>query len=185
VVAASEAGAGTIIVSGTSRSPYKLRLAEALGADHTIEADTEDLPARVMEITKGRGVDVVLDTVPVAAQPVVDAVEVARIGGTIVLGGIKGRQTVTLDVDRVLYKELTIKGVYSQARDAYIEAFRMLAENKYRLERLHTDEFALEDAEQAILTMARERNPERNPICVSLHPEASTMGTLGVGDGHT
>lgn len=182
VVAAREAGAGAIIVSGTSRSPYKLRLAEALGADHTIEADTEDLVARVMGVTEGRGADVVLDVVPVAAQPVVDAIEVARIGGTIVLGGIKGhQQAVTLDVDRVLYKELTIKGVYSQAREAYIEAFRMLAENKYRLERLHTDEFPLEDAERAILTLGRERDLDRNPICVSLHPEASTMGTLAAG----
>ena len=175
VVAAREAGASKIIVSGTSRSPYKLRLAEALGADHTIEADKEDLPNEVMEITAGRGVDVVLDVVPIEGQPVVDAVSVARIGATIVLGGIKGRQKVTMDVDSVLYKELTIKGAYSQARDSYIEAFRMLAENKYQLERLHTDEFLLEDAEEAILTLGREKNIDRKPVCISLHPDASTM----------
>jgi threonine dehydrogenase-like Zn-dependent dehydrogenase len=184
VVAAREAGAGTIIVTGTSRSPHKLRLAEALGADHTIEADREDTVQRVMEITAGRGADVVVDIVPVAAQPVLDAVEVARIGGTIVLSGIKGAGgAVNLDVDRVLYKELTIKGVYSQARDAYIEAFRMLAENKYRLERLHTHEFALEDAEEAVLTLGRERNLDQHPVCVSLHPDAATMAGGRVGPG--
>ena len=182
VVAAREAGAGTIILTGTSRSPYKLRMAEALGADHTIEADAEDTVARVMEITAGRGVDVVLDVVPVAAGPVLDAVEVARIGGTIVLGGIKGAGgAVDLDVDRVLYKELTIKGVYSQAREAYVEAFRMLAENKYRLERLHTDEYELASAEEAILTLGRERNPEEQPICVTLHPDTTTMAARGAG----
>ena len=99
----------------------------------------------------------------------------ARIGATIVLGGIKGRQKVTMDVDSVLYKELTIKGAYSQARASYIEAFRMLAENKYQLERLHTDEFLLEDAEEAILTLGREINIDRKPVCISLHPDASTM----------
>ncbi len=176
VVAAREAGAGKIILTGTSRSPYKLRMAEALGADVTIESDREDTVARVMEITNGRGVDVVVDIVPVAAQPVLDAVEVTRIGGTIVLSGIKGSAgAVTLDVDRVLYKELTIKGVYSQGREAYIEAFRLLAENTYRLERLHSHEFPLEDAEEAVLTLGRERNPEQQPICVSLHPDATTM----------
>ena len=128
-----------------------------------------------MEITAGRGVDVVLDVVPIEGQPVVDAVTVARIGATIVLGGIKGRQKVTMDVDSVLYKELTIKGAYSQARASYIEAFRMLAENKYQLERLHTDEFLLEDAEEAILTLGREINIDRKPVCISLHPDASTM----------
>ena len=63
VVAAREAGASTIVVTGTSRSAYKLRLAEALGADHTIEADREDTVERVMAITGGRGVDVALDVV--------------------------------------------------------------------------------------------------------------------------
>jgi len=78
----------------------------------------------------------------------------------------------------VLYKELTIKGVYSQGRDAYVEAFRLLAENKYRLDRLHTHEFALDDAEEAVLTLGRERNPDQEPICVSLHPDATTMAGL-------
>jgi threonine dehydrogenase-like Zn-dependent dehydrogenase len=179
VVAAHEAGAGKIILTGTSRSPYKLRMAEALGADFTIEADREDTVARVMEITDGRGVDVVVDIVPVAAQPVLDAVEVARIGGTIVLSGIKGSGgAVTLDVDRVLYKELTIQGVYSQGREAYIEAFRLLADNTYRLERLHTHEFPLESAEEAVLTLGRERNPDQQPICVTLHPDTTTMAAV-------
>ena len=177
VVAAREAGAGTIIITGTSRSAHKLRLAEALGADYSIEADREDTVTRVMEITNGRGVDVVLDVVPVAAKPIADAVEVARIGGTIVLSGIKGKdENVSLDVDRVLYKELTIKGVYSQAREAYVEAFRLLAENNYRLERLHTHEYPLERAEEALQTLGRERNPEEQPICVSLHPDPATIG---------
>ena len=34
----------------------------------------------------------------------------------------------------------------------------------------HTHEYALEDAEEALQTMARERNPDAEPICVSLHP---------------
>ena len=33
-------------------------------------------------------------------------------------------------------KELVLKGVYSQAREAYLEAFRLLERNDYRLERL-------------------------------------------------
>lgn len=175
VVAAREAGAKTIIVTGTSRTPAKLRLAEALGAHFTIAADTENVVERVMEITHGRGVDVVLDVVPVAAQPIVDAVEVARIGGTIVLSGIKGRGGVSLNIDRVLYKELTIKGVYSQAQEAYIEAFRIIAENKYDLARLHTHEFLLDDAEEALLTLGKERLSEETPICVTLHPDRATL----------
>ncbi|MEC7488386.1 MAG: zinc-binding dehydrogenase [Pseudomonadota bacterium] len=179
VVAAREAGVSTIIVTGTSRSVHKLRLAKALGADYTIESDREDVVTRVMEITNNRGADVVLDVVPFFAQPIVDAIEVARIGGTVVLSGIKGQdEIVKLDVDRVIYKELSIKGVYSQAREAYVEAFRILAENKYRLERLHTHEFMLDRAEEALQTLGRDQNTKERPICISLHPDASTMNTL-------
>ena len=160
VVAAREAGARTIIVTGTSRSAYKLRLAEALGADHTIEADRENVVERVMAITGGRGVDVALDVVPGAASAVEDAVAATRIGGTVVLSGIKAKdQVVALDVEAVIYKELAIRGVYSQARDAYVEAFRMLAENKYRLERLHTHEYDLDDARACVAQAFRRGGP--------------------------
>ena len=136
-----------------------------------------------MEITDDRGADVVLDVVPFSAQPIVDAVEVARIGGKVVLSGIKGQdEVVKLDVDKVIYKELSIKGVYSQAREAYIEAFRMLSENKYRLERLHTHEYILPNAVEALKTLGREQNTHERPICVSLHPDASTMNTLSNTD---
>ena len=138
---------------------------------YTIEADRENVVERVMAITGGRGVDVALDVVPGAASAVEDAVAATRIGGTVVLSGIKAKdQVVALDVEAVIYKELAIRGVYSQARDAYVEAFRMLEENKYRLERLHTHEYDLDDAEEALQTMGRERNPDAEPICVSLHP---------------
>ena len=174
VVAAREAGAGTIIVTGTSRSAYKLRIAQALGAHHVIAADTENVVDRVMAITKGRGVDVVLDVVPAATQPVIDAVAVCRIGGTIVLSGIKGGdRTVNLDTDRILYKELVIRGVYSQARESYREAFRMLGENRYRLEMLHTHRYPLARVEEAIQTLAHERDKGAEPVCVSIHPERS------------
>ena len=129
-----------------------------------------------MAITGGKGVDVALDVVPGGAGPVRDAIAAARIGGTVVLGGIKGKdETVDLDVEAVIYKELVIKGVYSQAREAYIEAFRLLEQNAYRLERLHTHEFPLERAAEALETLGRERDTDQQPICVSLHPDASTM----------
>ncbi|MGH6718142.1 MAG: zinc-dependent alcohol dehydrogenase [Alphaproteobacteria bacterium] len=170
VVACREAGAGTIIVTGLGRDAHKLALARALGAHHTIVADAEDTVARVRAITAGRGVDVVLDVVPAAPQPVLHAVEAVRPGGTIVIAGVKGgRTTVALDTDRVLFKELTIRGVYSQGRPAYEEALRLLAENRYGLERLHTHDFPLEQAAEAIMTLAGEI-AGREAIGVSLRP---------------
>jgi len=170
VVACREAGAGTIIVTGLERDAHKLSLARALGAHHTIVADREDTVVRVQAITGGRGVDVVVDVVPAAPHPVLHAVEAVRVGGTVVIAGVKGKDTrVQLDTDKVLFKELTIHGVYSQGRPAYDQALRMLAENRYDLARLHTHAFPLEKAEEALLTLGGEVQG-REAICVSLHP---------------
>lgn len=50
-------------VIGTAGSPEKVALAKAHGCDHAIDYRAEDFPARVREITGGRGVDVVYDGV--------------------------------------------------------------------------------------------------------------------------
>lgn len=50
-------------VIGTVGSEEKAELARAHGYDHVINYRTEDFVARVKEITKGRGVDVVYDSV--------------------------------------------------------------------------------------------------------------------------
>ncbi len=170
VIACREAGAGTIIVTGLRRDAHKLALARALGAHHTIIADEEDTVERVLAITGGRGVDVAIDVVPASPQPIVDAVGAVRIGGTVVIGGVKGGTTkVALDSDRILFRELTIRGVYSQGSAAYAQALRLLAENRYDLARLHTHSFPLEEADTAIRTLAGEvRGVEA--VSVSLHP---------------
>lgn len=50
-------------VIGTAGSAEKVRLAQANGYDHVINYSDDDFVARVMEITGGRGVDVVYDSV--------------------------------------------------------------------------------------------------------------------------
>lgn len=52
-----------VTVIGTAGSEEKCALAKAHGADHVINYNTEDFAARVKEITNGRGVDVVYDSV--------------------------------------------------------------------------------------------------------------------------
>jgi threonine dehydrogenase-like Zn-dependent dehydrogenase len=175
VVAARRAGASLIIVTGTSRSKKKMQLARALGAHHVIAADTENVVERINEITGGRGVDVIVDTVPVATKPIVDAIEVARVGATLVLAGIKGPVGVSLNVDRLVYKEMHLVGVYSQGYESYIEAFRILDERPPDLAQMHTHEFPLDRADEALKVFGRELPSAAEPICMTLHPDPATM----------
>ncbi|MCL4764693.1 MAG: quinone oxidoreductase [Hyphomicrobiaceae bacterium] len=50
-------------IIGTAGSPEKMKLAQEHGCTHVIDYRTEDFAARTKEITKGRGVDVVYDSV--------------------------------------------------------------------------------------------------------------------------
>lgn len=51
------------IVIGTAGGPEKVRIAQEHGCHHVIDYRAEDFPARVRELTGGRGVDVVYDGV--------------------------------------------------------------------------------------------------------------------------
>ena len=155
VIAARSAGADTIVVLGLSRDARKLALARELGADHTIDVDTEDPRVRVKELTGGRGADVVIEVSANAAEPVADALHYVATGGRIVLAGVKGFKPVPDFVsDLVVVKEVTIHGAFGVTSHAYRAAIRLIESERVPLARMHTHDFALPDAERAIETLA-------------------------------
>ncbi len=154
VIAARAAGAGKIIVTDLARSAGKLDFARELGADATIVADTEDVVARVSDLTGGRGADVVVDVTPTATQPILDAVAFVRNGGTIVLSGVKGGPRTELDTDEVVRKSITLRGVFTVDSPAYRRAIRLLESGSQPFDRLHTASYSLERAEEAIHHLA-------------------------------
>lgn len=170
LVAAREAGAAQVIVTGLMKDAHKLSLAREFGADATVIADREDTVARVLELTRGEGADVVVDVTAVSVQPIADAVEIAKPGGTIIIAGVKGSgATISLVTDKILTKELTIKGVWSQDLRAFEPALRLIESRKYPLEKMHTHTFGLNEVDRAIRTLAG-RVAGENAIHVSVAP---------------
>ncbi len=86
-VICKQAGASLIIVTGTSKDAARMEVAKTLGADHVIDVQKEDPLARIMEITGGKGIDVVLDcTAGAGTIPILLGVEaLKRKGGTMVI----------------------------------------------------------------------------------------------------
>ena len=157
VLACREVGAGTIIVTGLAADARKLELARLFGADHTIDVDNENAVERVRAITNGRGADVVVDVSAYATAPVRDALKIARPGGTIVLAGVKGFRPVEDFVsDLVVLKELRILGAIGVTSSGYRAAIRMIERRQSPIERMHTHDFDLQDADLAIRTLGRE-----------------------------
>ena len=169
ILASKYVGAGLIIATGLGRDAKKLELAKEFGADHTINVDEEDTVERVKELTGGDGVDVVLDLTPMAQQPVRDAINAVRWGGTIVLAGLKGHQEIPVTTDMLINKALTVKGAFSVDAAAYTDAIKLIESGKFPLEKMQTHRYGLDDVEHAIRLLAGEV-PGEDGIHVAVMP---------------
>jgi threonine dehydrogenase-like Zn-dependent dehydrogenase len=157
VVACREAGAAKILVTGLAVDARKLALARELGADVAIDVENEDARRRVLEETGGRGADVVVDVSSYSTAPVAEALDFVAPGGTIVLAGVKGWNPIPDFVsDKIVMKEIRILGAIGVTSSGYRKAIALLESRRRPLERMHTHDFALRDAELAIRTLARE-----------------------------
>lgn len=154
VIAARAAGAGQIIITDLARAAYKLDFARELGAHATIVADEEDVRARIESLTGGRLADVVVDVTPVATQPILDAIDVVRAGGTVVIGGVKGGPTTPIDTDVLVRKSITLRGVFTVDSASYVKAIRLLEQGAAPFARMRTATYGLARAEEAVHHLA-------------------------------
>lgn len=93
-------------VLATISSPEKAALAEAAGADHTINYRSEDVGARIREITGGKGVDRIIDMDITANAKLIPAV--LRPRGTVVIYGIGGPEA-TIPAQYCLTAQIELK----------------------------------------------------------------------------
>jgi len=71
-----------------------------------------------------------------------------------VLAGVKGFKAVPDFIsDLVVVKEITIKGAFGVTWHAYESAIRLIESGRVPLERMHTHDFPLERADEAIRTL--------------------------------
>jgi len=157
VLACREAGAAQIIVTGLEADATKLDLARRFGAHATIDVQNEDTRRRIRELTNGQGADVVVDVSSYAVAPVADALDYVRMGGTVVLAGVKGFKEIPGFIsDKIVMKEISIRGAIGVTSTGYANAIRLLEARKYPVEAMHTHDFDLREAELAIRTLARQ-----------------------------
>ena len=71
--------------------------------------------------------------------------------------------------DRVVAKDLTIRGVFGVDFHAYAPAVKLIESGKYPLEKMHTHTLPLEEAERALQILAREV-PGEDAIHIALVP---------------
>ena len=168
-VACKQAGASLIIVTGTTRDAARLELAKRLGADAVIDVQTEDPLARIMELTGGKGLDVVLDcTSGAGTAPVMLGIDaLKRREGTLL---IQGELAAFPDfpVKKVTEKSITIKSARGHSFRACELAVKQLASGRFPLQELVTHRFGLSDVDRAIRAVGGEAGED--VVHVSLLP---------------
>jgi threonine dehydrogenase-like Zn-dependent dehydrogenase len=163
VLACREAGASKIIVTGLAADARKLELAKEFGADHVIDVENENPKQRIQELTDGHGARVVVDVSSYSTKPVTDALDFVAMGGTVVLAGVKGFKPIPDFVsDKIVMKEIRIQGAIGVTSTGYSSAIRLVESGRYPLEKMHTHDFGLLEAELAIKTLARQIEGEES-----------------------
>ncbi|MFL6679832.1 MAG: NAD(P)H-quinone oxidoreductase [Burkholderiaceae bacterium] len=107
-------------VIATAGSADKCARCVELGADHAVDYRTEDFAARALEITGGKGVDVVLDMV--GGDYVAREVSCMAEDGRLVLIAVQGGTKAQFDAGLVLRKRLVITGSTLRPRPVAFKA---------------------------------------------------------------
>lgn len=161
VIAAKEAGASCIIVTGlsTPADERRLALARQLGADHIVNVDRQDLFQAVSDATGGDMADLVIDCASGGTETVTSAIGLARKSGRIILGGRKFKAIPDFDSDVLISRFLTVKGMRGHSYDAVELGLGIIASGKYALDGMCTHTFALGDVDQALRTVGGQGLP--------------------------
>lgn len=91
-----------------TRGRGKAAVLAGLGAAHVIVSDEEDVPARVMEITGGKGARIVFDAL--GGAPMVALVPAVAEGGYLISYGMLSGYDVTLNVPVLMMANVTLRG---------------------------------------------------------------------------
>jgi threonine dehydrogenase-like Zn-dependent dehydrogenase len=130
----------------------KLALATAIGAHHTVNSATEDLHARIGELTDGRGADVCVEAVG-SAPTYLAAIEVVGFTGRVVCIGY-AKSDVALPTQRFVQKELNIYGSRNALPADFRAVIRYFESGKLPIDRLISDVVSPEQAAAAMQAWA-------------------------------
>lgn len=130
------AGAGRVIVVGRSSSRRRLETAQSLGLE-VWNSDEINLSDAALEITDGRGVDLVIDTSG-AGTAIASGVYMLRRRGRMCAVGVSGRETVEFPWDAAVFRALDIRFSFSSSYTSWDAALSLMRSGSVNVEPLTT-----------------------------------------------
>lgn len=142
---AKHAGARHVVI--TDLSDDRLALAKALGVDTTINVSDQRIRDAMPGLSMREGFDVGLE-MSGAGPALAEMIDSMRHGGRIAMLGIPARP-ITLDFSTVVFRMLTVKGVYGREIFETWYAMSVLLQSGLDISGVITDRFHYTDYQQA------------------------------------
>jgi len=139
---------GASRVIGVTRSAWKRRLADELGADMTL-ASGPDAARAIADATDGRGADVIIESTGVMST-VAAAISMVRLGGTLLLYGIITTTEGALPFYQLYYKELALINSRAAKGEDFPPSIDLVARGAVRLKPLISHVVPLPELGRAI-----------------------------------
>ncbi len=170
-VVCKQAGAKTIIITGTAKDGARLEVAKKLGADHIINVSTENPLEKIREYTGGLGVDVVLDcTAGAGTAPILLGIEALKAkGGRMVVQG-EMPDFPNFPIGKMTTKYISLHSARGHSYLACELALQQLASKRFPLELVTTHKFGLADVDLAIKSVGNKEGGVKDVIHASLMP---------------
>jgi threonine dehydrogenase-like Zn-dependent dehydrogenase len=164
-------GASPVILTGTREA--RLELGLKLGADHVVNVRKDAPVEAVKRITKGKGVQYVMEC---SGNPdaLNEAMDMVNRGGRICLAAYTS-QPALVDLSKLVRNNITVFGIRGEGRSATHRAAALMAQRRVEAKLIHTHTFTLEDVptgfkycheriEDAIKVVIKVRREKGQPI---------------------
>lgn len=146
----SNLGARRIIA--LDKLDYRLELGRKLKATHTFNVDRDDARDAVMDLTGGRGADIVVEAVGQDPETVRTAIDLAARDGAVVMFGLPKTRDYALPVWDVMYKNLRFIGsVHPEAQRDWPLALDMVTQGRIDVASLITHRLPFTEAQRAFM----------------------------------
>jgi L-iditol 2-dehydrogenase len=146
-------GCSVVIMAGMTE--HRLKAAQGLFADRTVDISKENLKDAVGECTEKRGADVVLVTVS-SGETLLDGIGLVRPGGWVnAFAGVPEGTFIELDARKLHYQQLHLTGSSGLAPNNMEEALELLISPTVDFSRVISAHFLFPQVAEAVAYMEK------------------------------
>ena len=154
---AKSMGASKVVITGMNACEYiRFKTAKELGADHIINVEKENAVEKVMELTNGRGADIVIETSGSGAA-IAQSIEMVRKCGRISAIGISSKEMVSIPWNKAILKVIDVMFNMSSSYTAWDRALSLMANTEKDLFKLITHKTSIDQWERVFKDLEEEK----------------------------